>query len=89
MEERKVDNSGFKIRNLSSSVLIQLTEIAKKKGISREELCRRILTSYVLSPSIFETEERYAGLIESYTESIRNISDKLEELTYAVERRNK
>lgn len=81
-----MDNSGFKIRNLSSSVLIQLTEIAKKKGISREELCRRILTSYVLSPSIFETEERYAGLIESYTESIRNVSDKLEELTYVIER---
>lgn len=86
MEEREVDNSGFKIRNLSSSVLIQLTEIARKKGISREELCRRILTSYVLSPSIFETEERYAGLIESYTESIRNVSDKLEELTYVIER---
>ncbi len=86
MEEREVENSGFKIRNLSSSVLIQLTEIARKKGISREELCRRILTSYVLSPSIFETEERYAGLIESYTESIRNVSDKLEELTYVIER---
>lgn len=81
-----MENSGFKIRNLSSSVLIQLTEIARKKGISREELCRRILTSYVLSPSIFETEERYAGLIESYTESIRNVSDKLEELTYVIER---
>lgn len=75
-----------RIRKLGNDVIYKLDQNAKAKGISREELCRRILTSYVLSPSIFETEERYAGLIESYTESIRNVSDKLEELTYVIER---
>lgn len=75
-----------RIRKLGNDVIYKLDQNAKVKGISREELCRRILTSYVLSPSIFETEERYAGLIESYTESIRNVSDKLEELTYVIER---
>lgn len=75
-----------RIRKLGNDVIYKLDLIAKKKGISREELCRRILTSYVISPMLFETEEKYAGIVEAYTESIKNVNERLEELIYLIDR---
>lgn len=55
--------SELKIRGLPEETIVKLTHEAKKRGIPREELLRKILENFSVAPALFAQEEKYNSLL--------------------------
>lgn len=55
--------SELKIRGLSEETIAKLTHESKKRGISREELLRKILENFSVAPALLQQEEKYNSLL--------------------------
>ena len=55
--------SELKIRGLSEETIAKLTHEAKKRGIPREELLRKILQNFSVAPALLAQEEKYQSLL--------------------------
>ena len=62
--------SELKIRGLSEEIIVKLTHEAKKRGIPREELLRKILENFSVAPALLAQEEKYKSLLLMITEVI-------------------
>ena len=60
--------SELKIRGLSEETIVKLTHEAKKQGISREELLRKVLENFSIAPALLQQEEKYNSLLMMITE---------------------
>lgn len=74
------------IRDIDESVVLKLNKMAVAKNISREELCRRILKDATLEQELKSQENKYAALIESLADVIRQNTDAMGRMDYMLER---
>lgn len=70
--------SDIKIRNVDSSIVSKLDELAKKKKLSREEYLRRQLLQMTTLPEINQIEEKYRNLVDSLMEQLKKNSEIME-----------
>lgn len=73
------------IRDIDESVVLKLNKMAADKKISREELCRKILKDATLEMELKSQENKYAALIESLTDILKQNTDAMERMGYMVE----
>lgn len=73
------------IRDIDESVVLKLNKMAADKKISREELCRKILKDATLERELKSQENKYAALIESLTDILKQNTDAMERMGYMME----
>lgn len=66
----------IKARNVDDATVAKLKMIARKKGISQEELIRNILDSYAVASEIVATEDKYVAAMESFRATVQILSDR-------------
>lgn len=54
----------IKIRNLSATTVNELNLIAKKKGITRQQLLKNYIDKLALSNEVIEVESKYETLVK-------------------------
>lgn len=62
--------TSIKIRNLPAEVVVLLSDSATKAGISREEYCRRLLTTFAIKPEILNLDQKYETLVSTVLTAI-------------------
>ena len=62
----------IKIRNLDVVVVDKINDLAKKKGMSREEYLRGQLGSMAILDEVKECEDRYSRLVDLVCQSIQD-----------------
>lgn len=65
------------IRKLDDGVAAKLSQLAKKKGMSREEFCRKYLESLVALDELKELDLKYQGLVKQMGAVIDNNTQEL------------
>lgn len=70
----------IKIRNLDKDIVHRIDELAKKKGLSRNEYLRFQIKQIALHPEISEKEDQYKRLVEKIAVIIQQNTDVLEDL---------
>lgn len=65
------------IRKLDDGVAAKLSQLAGKKGISREEFCRRYLESLAALDGLKELDLKYQGLVKEMGTVIDNNTQEL------------
>lgn len=73
------------IRNLEQQVVSGLDDMARRRGLSREELVRTICRDAVETSGIKETENRYAALIKELKIVLEHNQDVISKNTTALE----
>ena len=73
------------IRNIDDGVSQSLVSMAKRKGLSREEVLRRQLGSIAVSGEIKETEERYRNLVIMLMSKLQDMEDIIERNSVLME----
>ena len=58
----------IRIRGLSLKVIQQLDEEAAKRKISRNQLLKSLIESFVVMPELQSLDEKYASLVKKYDE---------------------
>ena len=71
----------IQIRNLDKKTVAAITEMARKRNLSREEFLRRTLIQLTQEQTVRETEEKYATLISK-------LEDVLQDNMKVIERNN-
>lgn len=66
----------IKIRNLDKSLIYRIDELAKAKGMSREQYLRIQLELLAHSPLLRETEDKYQMLVQEVCDFIAYQTDK-------------
>lgn len=77
IKEKQMD---IKIRDVNILVVKRIDELAKKKGISREEYLRRYLNKMVFAPETAEVEGQFTIMLEKVAVCIRSQQEQLSEL---------
>ena len=74
----------IRIRGLSLKVIQQLDEEAAKRKISRNQLLKSLIESFVVMPELQSRDEKYASLvkklmivIEKNTETLNRVTENL------------
>ena len=70
----------IKIRNLSPEIVYLLSDEAQKRGLSREEYCRRLLLTSSVKPEIRNLDERYYALMKEITHTLQAFSELIHDL---------
>lgn len=70
--------SDIKIRNVDSSIVSKLDDLAKKKKLSREEYLRRQLLQIATLPEVNQVEEKYITLVNSLMEQLKKNCEIME-----------
>ena len=65
----------IKIRKIEKNVADKLTELAKKKGVSRETYIRDYLNTLAVAPELKEMDFKYANLVETLADQARMYAD--------------
>lgn len=63
----------IKIRKIEKNVADKLTELAKKKGVSRETYIRDYLNTLAVAPELKEMDFKYANLVETLADQARSM----------------
>lgn len=68
------------IRNLDKDIVLRIDELAKKKGLSRNEYLRSQIKQLALHPEISEKEDQYKRLVEKIAAIIQQNTEVLDDL---------
>ncbi len=77
------------IRNVDSSVLAKIDELAEQKHISRNKLVNIILETYITTDKVKEIENNYSSLVETVTAAIQNNTIALNTIQLQINMLNK
>jgi len=73
------------IRKLDERIAVGLSDLANKKGMSREALVRIILADAVESEGIKETERIYQNLFDRFEELVKQNNAIIEKNTIVID----
>lgn len=82
LEERKNGNQNQKDWK---NVADKLTELAKKKGVSRETYIRDYLNTLAVAPELKEMDFKYANLVETLADQARMYADIIDKNNYILD----
>lgn len=74
------------IRNLPLDVEAKLTDMARRKGLSREEFLRRQLQQIAIGDEVRRTEEKYENLVHLILERLEENNRFMEDVVNTMER---
>ena len=72
------------IRNIDQTVLDRCTELADKKGISREEFLRRAIINLSVVGTVKEIESKYETLFQAVLDQSKMMNDIIDNNTFAL-----
>lgn len=74
----------IKVRGLSDAAIAKLTSEARRKGISREEYCRKYLESLAVLSELKDMEERYEKNQKKLIEILQMQSEQLNRIYHGI-----
>ena len=77
---KKVKSMEIKIRNLDKDIVLRIDELAKKRGLSRNEYLRGQIKQLALHPEISEKGDQYKRLVKEIAVVIQQNTQVLNEL---------
>ena len=73
------------IRRLDDTELIRLSEIAKKKGKSREDYMRDVIRKLLVSDDLLELDFKYSNLVNLMSDNAKMMIDVIDRNTYVLD----
>ena len=74
------------LRNVSPDIALKLSEMAKKKHMSREQYIKSLLCQVTLSEDMIKLEDRYENLVKDLAEVMLSINACMEENNIILEK---
>lgn len=74
------------LRNVSPDIALKLSEMAKKKHMSREQYIKSLLCQVTLSEDMIKIEDRYENLVKDLAEVMLSINVCMEENNIILEK---
>lgn len=74
------------LRNVSPDIALKLSEMARKKHMSREQYIKNLLFQITLSEDIVKIEDRYENLVKDLAEVMLSINACMEENNVILEK---
>lgn len=74
------------LRNVSPDIALKLSEMAKKKHMSREQYIKSLLCQVTLSEDMIKIEDRYENLVKDLAEVMLSINVCMEENNLILEK---
>lgn len=74
------------LRNVSPEIALKLSEMAKKKHMSREQYIKSLLCQVTLSEDMIKIEDRYENLVKDLAEVMLSINVCMEENNIILEK---
>ena len=78
----------IKVRKVDAAVGAKIDELAKKKGISREEYLRKQLTRLAISEDLEAVEDKYENLVSVLADQLEYANEVIELNSTIVEKNN-
>lgn len=75
----------LKVRGLDQTVIDRITELAEKKGKSRESYLRDLLISISISGELKELDLRYAALVSTLGNNMKMMNDVIDRNNYLLD----
>ena len=74
------------IRNVDPVAIKKIDELAKRKGISRNEYLKKHIEQMAIIKDISETEDKYANLVETVVDRLEQANDIIQENSIMLKR---
>ena len=74
------------LRNVSPDIALKLSEMAKKKHMSREQYIKSLLCQVTLSEDMIKIEDRYENLVKDLAEVMLSMNSCMEENNIILEK---
>lgn len=74
------------IRNIDPVAIKKIDELAKKKGISRNEYLKMYIQQIAIIKDINEMDNKYSNLVDAITDRLKQANDVIHENNMMMER---
>ena len=74
------------IRKVDPVAIKKIDELAKRKGISRNEYLKKHIEQMAIINDISETEDKYANLVETVVDRLEQANDIIQENSIMLKR---
>lgn len=74
------------IRKIDPVAIKKIDELAKRKGISRNEYLKKHIEQMAIIKDISETEDKYANLVETVVDRLEQANDIIQENSIMLKR---
>lgn len=74
------------IRKVDPVAIKKIDELAKRKGISRNEYLKKHIEQMAIIKDISETEDKYANLVETVVDRLEQANDIIQENSIMLKR---
>lgn len=74
------------IRKVDPVAIKKIDELAKRKGISRNEYLKKHIEQIAIIKDISETEDKYANLVETVVDRLEQANDIIQENSIMLKR---
>ena len=74
------------IRKVDQVAIKKIDELAKRKGISRNEYLKKHIEQMAIIKDISETEDKYANLVETVVDRLEQANDIIQENSIMLKR---
>lgn len=74
------------IRKVDPVAIKKIDELAKRKGISRNEYLKKHIEQMAIIKDICETEDKYANLVETVVDRLEQANDIIQENSIMLKR---
>ena len=76
----------IKIRNLDPVAIAKIDELAKKKGISRNEYLKHQISKLAIIREVEEMENKYSNLVSAIADRLEQANDTIKENSILLEK---
>lgn len=71
----------IKIRDVDAAAIAKIDELAKKKGLSRNEFLKRCISTFAISQEVIDLDQKYHDLIDVLADRLEQANDVIAENT--------